>query len=49
MFTLIWLITFLNLGHTSLAIGELPFWGLLVAILADIFFVGWGRKWYFRA
>ena len=48
MFTIIWLITFLNLGNTTLAIGDLRFWGLIVAVIADIFFVGYGRRWYFR-
>lgn len=49
MFIIIWAITFFNSGHSTLAIGELPFYGLVIAILADVFFFGWGRRWYFRS
>ena len=47
MFTIIWGITFLNAGHTTLAIGESAFWGLILALIADFVFVGWGKRWYF--
>ena len=42
-YTIIWLIVFLVLEKSSLAIGTLPFWGLVVAIIADILWVGFLR------
>jgi len=49
MFTVIWAITFFNSGHTALALGDTPFIGLIIALLADFVFIGWGKRFYFRA
>lgn len=44
-YTVLWLILFLLMEKTSLAIGTMPFWALVVAILSDLFFIGvWPRR-----
>lgn len=40
MYTIFWLIMFLLKGDTTLTFLSLPFWALIVAILADIFYFG---------
>lgn len=51
LYTIFWLVMFLLLEKTSLSIGTLPFWGLVVAVLADLFYFGyrgWGAGWFKR-
>lgn len=48
-YTVLFFIVFLLLGNASLSVGTLPFWGLLLAVLADVFL--WsplGRRWVVR-
>lgn len=48
-YTIFWIIMWLLLGKTTFTFGTgTEFWALIVAVLADVLYVGWGRKWINR-
>lgn len=48
-YTILWLVVWLIVGNTTFTFGTGgAFWALVVAIIADVLWVGYGRKWYFR-